>query len=404
MSNTILTINSITREAVALWKNSNAFLQNVDQQYDDQYAKTGAKIGQTLRIRLPNDYTVRTGAAASVQDTAEQSTTLTLATQKGVDMSFSMVERTMSLDDYSERVIAPAVNNLGGAIAADLITGTEGGVCNYVANVDAGNNVLNPNAQTFLSAGASLNLNSAPLARRKIVNDPLTEARTVSSLAGLFNPQAAISKQYATGMMGQALGFDWLMDQTVVKHTTGSFTLGTVNGANQTGLTLVTNAITGTLNIGDIITVANVNAVNRITKQTTGAPRQFVVTANVLNGATAIPIYPALIPAVGGQAVQYQTVTVSPANLASILLVTNANSVYRKNIAYAPQAITMAIADLELPGGGVIEEARATYDGVSMRMISQYQIGTDQAITRLDILYGYLFVRPEWAVICADAI
>lgn len=404
MANSLLTINMITREAVELWKNSNAFLQNVDQQYDDTYAQTGAKIGTALRIRLPNDFTVRTGAAAQVQDTAEQNTTLTLATQKGVDVSFSMVDRTMSLDDYSERILAPMVNNLAGAIASDLITGTEGGVCNLVANVDAGNNILNPNAGTFLSAGASLNLNSAPMGRRKIVNDPLTEARTVNSLAGLFNPQPAISKQYATGMMGQALGFDWLMDQTVVKHTTGSFTLGKISGANQTGLTLVTTAITGTLALGDIITIGGVNAVNRITKQTTGALRQFVVTVAAANGAISLSIYPALIPGVGANQVQYQTVTVSPADQASILLVTNANSVYRKNIAYAPQAVSLAIADLEMPGGGVIEAARAAYDGVSMRIISQYQIGTDQAITRLDILYGYVFTRPEWAVVVCDSI
>ena len=85
MANSLLTINMITREAVRLWKNSNAFLQNVDMQYDDSFAVTGAKIGTALRIRLPNDFTVTTGPAISVQDTQEQSTTLTVATQKHVD-------------------------------------------------------------------------------------------------------------------------------------------------------------------------------------------------------------------------------------------------------------------------------------------------------------------------------
>lgn len=405
MANSLLTIQMITREAIVLWKNSNAFIQNIDQQYDDQYAITGAKIGTALKIRLPNDYVVRTGAAASVQDTAEQSTTLVLATQQGVDVSFSSVDRTMSLDDYSERVLAPMINVLAGAVAANIIGGTEGGICNFVANVDSGNNILSPIAGTFLSANAQLNINSAPMARRKVVNDPLTEARTVNTLAGLFNPNPAISKQYATGQMGvNSLGFDWLMDQTVIKHTTGTFSAGTVHGANQTGLSLITNAITGTLAVGDIITVAGVLGVNRITKQSTGALRQFVVTANVLTNATSIPVYPAIIPAVGGNAVQYQTVTVSPADNATILLVTNASSVYRKNFAFAPQAVTMAVADLEMAGGGVIEEHRESFDKMSMRFISQYAIGTDQAITRSDVLYGYLFVRPEWACIVADQI
>ena len=405
MANTLLTIDMITRETVRLFRNSNAFIQSIDRQYDDQYARTGAKIGTTLRIRLPNDFTVRTGTAASVQDTAEQSITMTLATQKGVDVAYSSAERTMSLDDFSERVLAPMINNLAGNVAQDIMSGAEGGVCNYVANVDASANIIAPTADTYLQGGAYLNDNSGPQGNRKVVNDPWTDARVVSSLTGLFNPQERISEQYKVGSMrGQALGFtNWMMDQTVIKHTSGSFTAGTVSGADQTGSTITTNAITGTLAKGDIITFQNVNAVNRVTKSTTGKLRQFAVTQAVANLGTSIPIYPALVPAVAGTPVQYQTVDASPINGATITLVSKANEVYRKNIAFVPDAITMATADLELPRG-VHEAARESYDGISMRMVSAYDIGTDQFITRLDILYGYLYVRPEWAVVVADAI
>lgn len=404
MANTLLTINLITREAVRLWKNSNAFIQNIDMQYDDSFAQTGAKIGTALRIRLPNDFTVRTGAAASVQDTSEQSTTMVLATQQGVDLSFSSVDRTMSLDDFSKRILAPAVNVVAGAVAANIMSGSEGGVSNYVANVDGANNVLGPTAQTYLNANANLNRNSAPLGNRKVVNTPDTEAKIVGALAGLFNPQPELSRQYRTGTMQQALGFDWFMDQTAIAHTVGSYNgAATVNGAGQTGTSVVVSAITGTFNQGDIITFAGTNQVNRITKQTTGTLRQFTVTANVLTGATSIPIYPAMIPAVGGVAVQYQTVTASPANGAAMLLVPNASSTFRKNLAYAPEAITMATADLELPGG-VHESHREAFDGIAMRMVTAYNITTDQFITRIDVLYGFLYVRPEWAVIVADSI
>lgn len=406
MSNTLLTIDMITREAVRLWKNTNALLQNIDMQYDDSFARTGAKIGANLRIRLPNDYTVRTGPAAQVQDTTEQSTTLVLATQQGVDVSFSTADRALSLDDYSERILAPGINNLAGAVAANIMAGSEGGVCNLVANVDGSNNILNPNATTYLNAGALLDINSAPTGNRKVVNDPFTQARVVASLSGLFNPSPAISRQYATGQMQEALGFDWLKDQTVIKHTVGTFSAGTISGAQNNTSTLVTSAITGTLNEGDIITIVDVNAVNRITKETTGQLRQFVVTADVASGATSIPIYPALVaPVTPGTPVQYQTVDAEAANGAAIALATQttAGVTYRKNIAFAPQAVTMATADLELPRG-VHEAARATYDGVSMRMVTAYEIGTDQMITRLDILYGYLWVRPEWACIVADSL
>lgn len=399
MANTILTISMITKEAVRLWRNSNAFLQNIDTQYDDAYAVTGAKIGTTLRVRLPNDYVVRTGAATAVQDTTEQSLNLVMATQKGVDVTFSSAERTLQLDDYSERILAPAINNTAGAVAADIMSGVDGGVCNYVSNPDGTNTVLNPTAKTFLQANALLNSNSAPMGNRKLVNDPFTEANTVSALSGLFNASKEISKQYVTGQMVNALGFDWFMDQTVLKHTAGTYnSLGTVNGGAQTGSTLVVNAITGTINKGDIITIAAVFAVNRITKVTTGKLRQFVVTANVLNGAVAIPIYPALVVAT----LAYGTVDALPLNAAVITMVNKASAVEVRNVAFAPQAVTMVTADMELPGG-VMEASRAVLDSVSIRMITQYAITSDQAITRLDVLYGYLYVRPEWATIVADA-
>jgi hypothetical protein len=409
MANSLLTINMITREAVELWKNTNSFIRNIDRQYDDQYARGGAKIGSTLRIRLPNDYTVRTGPAASVQDTAEQSTTLTLATQAGVDVSFSTFDRTMSLDDFSERVLAPMVNNVAGYVANTIMNGSEGGICNYVANTDANGNVISPTDSTYLQAGALLTLNSAQNARRKVVNDPITQARVVSSLTGLLNPSEMISRQYATGQMYQALGFEWFEDQTVIKHTGGTFSAGgTVNGAGQTGTSIVVNAITGTLVAGDIITFANVNSVNRITKQTTGQLRQFVVTANVATGGTSIPIYPALIPSstgvAGGPSVQYQTVDSSPVNAAAMVLVNPASTIYRKNICYAPQAITMATADLVMPEKGVEEAWREAFDGIAMRMLTAYVPGTDQLLTRLDVLFGFLYTRPEWSCIIADSI
>jgi len=405
MPNNLLTINMITREAVRLWKNTNAFLQNVDMQYDDSFAVSGAKIGSSLRIRLPNDFTVTTGPALAVQDTSEQSTTLVLATQKHVDVGYSTADRTLSLDDYSRRILAPMVNNLAGAVAVDIMSGSEGGICNFVANQDSGSNILSPIASTYLNAGASLDLNSAPVANRRIMNSPRTEARVIASLSGLLNPASEISKQYMTGRMYDALGFLWMKDQTAITHTNGALAQGsaTVSGANQTGLTLTVAALAAGLNVGDIITISGVNAVNRVTKQDTGELRQFCVTANVAATATSIPIYPAIVPPIGGQPAQYQTVTASPANGANVNPVSGlaASTQYRKNFAYAPEAVTLATADLEMPKA-VHEAAREQFDGVSMRMVTDYFIGTDQLITRLDVLYGYLWIRPEWACVVAD--
>jgi hypothetical protein len=388
----------ITNEAVRLFSQTNAFLRTVNRQYDDQFARSGAKIGSTLRIRLPNDYVVNDGPAITPQGTNEQNTTLTVAKQKNVPVAFGAAERTLSLDDYSERILAPAVNRLAAVMAGDLMN-VANSACNIVMNTDGSNNLISPSAKTWLQAGAALDQNLAPRLDRKIILDPVTQANTVSSLQGLFNPQVKISDQFETGLITRdTLGFDWMMDQTTKVHTSGTFTAGTVNGAGQTGNTLTVSAITGTLKAGDIITIAGVNAINRLTGDDQAALRQFVVTADVASGATSIPIYPAIVPAPAA----FNTVTASPANGAAITLLGGASLKYRKNLAYFPEAFTLATADLEMPTSGVVESARAQFDGVSMRMITAYDIMSDNLITRLDVLYGFAAIRPEWAVIVAD--
>ena len=422
MANSLLTTSKIVREATILFMNSNKLIQSVNRQHDKDFGKAGDKIGSQLRIRLPNDYVPTDGPALSLQDTASVQTVLTVATQSHIDLGFTSADLFLSLDDFAENFVEPAMNVLAGRVAnytalatdvgfippsvgmpaAPLIANT-GGICNAVANVDVSNNLLNPTRTQILQAKAYLEDMSAPMGNRKIVWDQWTEARIVDSLAGLFNPTPKISKQYEDGSMKQALGFDHFMDQTVIKHTNGSFTAGTVNGAGQTGNTIAVNAITGSLNVGDIITIAGVFSVNRVTKQTTGNLRQFAVTALAPSGSTTISIYPNIVaPAVAGTIVQYQSVTASAANGAAITLFLKPNVIYRKNIAYAPEAITLATGNLPLPPN--TDAARAEYDGISLRMVNQYLAGTDQEVHRIDVLYGALVVRPEWGVVIADAV
>lgn len=402
----LLTIGGITREALRIFKNTNLFLRNIDTQYDDSFAKTGAKIGDTLRVRLPNEYTVRDGRVATPQATNERSVPLTVSSQKGVDLSFTSADMALSLDDFSNRILLPAMNSLTGQIAVDVMSATE-----KFSNLtfkgrntaDSTGTIVTPDAETWLDAGAQLDMTSTPRMNskgmRKAILDARTQARTVSSLAGLFNNAQKIGDQYKSGEMGvDTLGLDWGMDQTVLKHTNGTYTAGAVAGAGQTGPTLTTAEITGTFKKGDIIVIAGVFGVNPVTKQSTGELRQFVITADVSAGATSIPIYPEIIPG----NVAYGTVTVSPGAGALITLVGGAGTTFRKNFIMDPMAVTMATADLPLPGKGVVEAYRESYDGVSLRFIQGYDITNDVFISRFDILYGFQTVRGEWGSAVAD--
>jgi len=421
--NTLLTIDMITAEAVRLFKNSNLFIMNMDTQYDPAFAVDGAKIGSTLRIRLPNDYVVTDGPAMQLQNTTEQFVTLSVTSQKNVAVPFLSQERTMSIDNYSEIVIAPMINNLAGKVASTVMLASEGGVCNFVSNVDgtpalnavsATGKIISPTSEQFLLGNATLDDNSADPMTRRVVNDPTTDARTTVSLQGLFNPTPEISQQFRTGMMKSGLGYErWFRDQTVIKHTAGTFSAGgTVAGGGQTtassGGSITVNAITGTLKKGDFVTFDGVNAVNMVTKQTLGTLRQFVVTADVITGATTIPIFPGLVPSAtgvaGGPDQQYQTVDASPNNGAQMRLLCQSGEVFRKSIAYVQKAVTLATADLVMPKKAVEEAARAEYDGISIRILTDYLPGSDQLATRTDVLFGQLYIRPQWLCVVADRV
>ena len=387
MANNILTPSMITRYSIRMFLNTNYFIQNISRQFESQFGIEGARIGQQLRIRYANQYTVTDGPGISPQDTTEQQFLLTVATQRHVDVAFTSVETTLDVDDYMERIVLPRVNALAGNVALQVMVNTATAVRNASANVDANNTILPVTDAPFALARAILEENSAPnfgeMGMRKVVLAPRSDTRVQLALRGLFNPVESISKQYNSGMMYEALQFRWFEDQSVVSHTTGTATTASVNGAGQTGNTLTVTALGGTFNAGDVITIAGVNAVNRTTYQNLGIASQFVVTANAAQGATTISVYPAIVPPASSTPYaglpytpqQYQTVTASPANNATITPFANAGVTYRENLAYAPDAITLVVAPLWIPPNekGVIAAARHEYDRLSMRSLVCYE-------------------------------
>lgn len=392
MSNTILTPTAVTRKALQILHQKLNFVGSINRQYDDSFADAGAKIGDSLKIRLPNEYTIRTGANLSTQDTSEISTTLQVATQKGVDVTFSSAELTLSLDDFSDRILEPAMAVLAANIEADSLS--------MALDVyQAVNNI-----------GAPITLNKA-LTARKILVDALTPTsdRTlllntqdnldlVDGLKGLFQDSTEIAKQYRDGMVGRTAGFGSIYENTLLaSQTTGtalSATTYTVNGAVTTnGSTSVTVAVGATtFKKGDVFTVAGCNRVHPETKADTGVLQQFVVTADYAGGAGSLSFAPAIYTTTGRQNV---TAGGMP-NGAAIVKVGGASAVYKPSLAYHKNAFTFATADLQMPKG-VDFAAREVYDGISMRIVRQYAISTDTFPCRMDVLYGYKTIRAQMA-------
>lgn len=397
MANSLLTIDMITRKALEILENNLVITRNVNRQYDDSFAVEGAKIGSTLRIRQPDRALVSDGATLVAQDDEEQYTTLTVNNQKHIGVQFTSAEMTMQLDDFADRVLKPRISQLAASIDAD--------VANAYASI--GNSVGTPGttpstSAVLLAAQQKLNENATVMDPRYATVNPAANAGLVEGLKGLFNPNDTISRQFKNGLMGTGvLGFNEInMSQSIKQFTTGTRTATggttsaavTVEGASTIAITGAGAA--GTVKAGDVFTVAGCYAVNPQTRESTGSLFQFVALADVtLNGSgagniTVAPIYSA--------AEALATVDALPANGAAVVFLGAAGTQYAQNLVYHKDAIAFATADLLLPQG-VDMASRAVHNGISLRVVRQYDINNDRMPCRIDVLYGYNVIRPQMA-------
>lgn len=395
MPNTILTPTMVTREALAVLHQKLNFVGNINRTYDDSFAKDGAKIGSTLKVRLPNQYTVRTGATLTTQDTAEQSVDLAVATQKGVDLNFTSTDLTLSLQDFSARILEPAMSVLAAGIEADALS------------------MANDVYQSVWNGGAAATFQRV-LAGRKIMQDalsPLNDRNAllntqdnvdlVDALKGLFNDQTSLAKQYREGFMGRTAGYDFSENTLMPSFTRGAgntaYTTSTLVGALATDGTAYASITvasgSGALVKGDVFTIANVFKVHPETKISTGILQQFVVTTAYAGGGGSVAISPAIVLGGGRQ----NCIIPSTSATAAISFLGTASTAVGTSLLFQKDAFAFATADLVMPKG-VDFASRQVLDGISMRIVRQYTISNDSFPTRLDVLYGYKTLRPQLAV------
>jgi hypothetical protein len=396
MANSLLTIDMITRKSLEILENNLVLTRNVNRQYDDSFAVEGAKIGSTLRIRLPDRALVTDGAALQVQADNEQFTTLTVSSQKHIGVNFTSAELTMQLDDFAERVLKPRVSQLASSVDADVATSYKG-----IYNTVGSPGTTPATSLVLLQANQKLNEFATPMDQRYATVNPAANAGLVEGMKGLFNPTGTISRQFKNGMMGEGiLGLDEInMSQSISNHTNGDWgtaitVTSTVATQGQATLPISFTGSSKTWNVGDVFTIAGVFAVNPQTRQSTGSLQQFVVTAAVTGSSTAtLDISPALYTASNALA----TVFSFPQAGAVVTMVGSATVSYPQNLIYHKDAISFATADLLLPQG-VDMASRQVHNGISLRIVRQYDINNDRLPCRIDVLYGYNAIRPVTAV------
>lgn len=389
MPNSILTPTAVTREILRILHQKATFIGSINRQYDDSFAKSGAKIGDSLKIRLPNQYTVRSGKTLNAQDTTESSVTLQVATQKGVDMNFSSAELTMSLDDFSKRIIDPAVSALIAVVEDDALGTMRKDVYQQANNTAAAITFAN-----VLSGRRKLNEALAPPSPRTALLSSNDAANLVDTLKGLFHDDGQIGKQYREGMMGRSAGFDFLESTHLSTQTRGdaaSYVVNTSTGITSGTASVTTTGGTGTINAGEVFTIVGVNAVHPETKVDTGVLQQFVA----INTETAAGTWEVSPTPITSGATQNIVINSAGASK-TVTIVGTASTNYGQSMVYHEDAFTFATADLIMPQG-VHFAAREVLDGISVRVVRQYDINNDNFPCRLDIYYGYKTIRPQLA-------
>jgi hypothetical protein len=399
MANSTLQIDVIAKEALRILDNELVMAKLVHRGHESDFgnAMNGYEAGDAISIPRPTDFTVRDGAVASNQDVVEGKVTLTVDKQKGIDFGFTSKELTLDIGELSERVIKPAMVQLANQVDLDVMnlykqvpnwTGTAGQTINSFADFAKGPELLDQYA--------------VPQEGRAAVLSPGDHWALLGSQTALYIQDAARGA-YRQGSLGMIGGVDTYMSQNVPAHVVGAdVTSVTVNQALTTSTVTYASVkdtmeqtITiagGTLNAGDVITIADVNAVNPVTKADLGFAKQFTV---VSYSANSLVISPAMI---WTGAFKNVAVTSSVTDLTgkTITAIGTAAASYRQNMVFHKNAFALAMVPMVVPPGAS-SVSRQSYKGTSVRLIPSYDATNDRSNYRLDVLYGVKAIDPRLA-------
>jgi len=400
MANSLLTPTVILQEAGMLFHQKARFIGRCRRDYDDRFAKSGAKVGSTIALRDRNQFTVTTGATLAVQDVTESSQNLTVGTQKHVGMNFTSADLTLTIDKFSERYIEPAVAALVANVESDAIISMRKQVANFI------DDTLNPFSYLDVAkAKQKLDEYLTPSEDRTLLLCPTHATKYLDATKGLFLPNS-LGAQYGSGIVKDITGFDVGVTTHLTAHQSGTAVATTGysvdNSGTTSGSTITLKTGSTTFLKGDVITIATLNAVHPETKVDLGYLQPFVVTADSGASATSLQIRPAIVYTGAKKNVSTSSLGADRAvvKLGNAAAASGTNT---ESLAFHKDAFIFATADLEdmsqYGGWG----GRKVMDGVSMRIWRQGDIVNDTAPVRLDIFYGFLARYPQMAVrICAN--
>lgn len=410
MANTNSVIDMVAKEALRLAHEKATFIGTVNRSYDDSFAKTGYKIGNTLRVRNPNQYTVSTSSRVmDVQDQNSDTQTITLGSQYHVDMRFNSAELTLDIDELSDRYIDPAMSVLVSKIDGECIqtatketfntAGTAGTVVGTVTSGFSDTTALG-------QARAKLNQGLAPKDRNRAVQmDSVTMASVSNGIKGLFLPRDQVEKSFTEGFIARTAMADFYENERTWSLTNISDVTGTTDASSLVtdgGTTVDMHTTVASPAVGAVFTIAGVYACHPETKAAYSHLQQFVITAT--SAGAGVTVSPTIYLGLSATTAAKQNVCKSDGtklaltdfNSQTLTFVGSASATYRQNLMYHKDAFAFVTADLPLMDDAQ-KCVRMNKDGIALRVWQASDIRNDELLMRIDIAWGFKTVRPYWA-------
>ena len=393
----LLTPTIITKESLVILENNLVAANRVNRKFENQFVK----IGNSLTIRKPNRFTVASGAGLAVQDIAEPSVSITINQQKHVDFQFTSQDLTLTVEEFSERYLKPAMAALANRVDFDVLQNFSA-ISNFVGTPGTTPNFFSTSVQLV---GQRHDENAAPQDNRTLVMNPAAYWSIANSLTGSFVMPTA-KDALVKGYLATIGNYEVYLDQNIPSvstfiHTSTNALVSnapaTQSGSSISTVGFNTNDI---FQIGEVVTFGTVFAINPQNRQSTGSLKNFVITATTQpgTGSTAtLSISPAMVTSGPYQNVTNGTVSTASGKVSVLTGTPTVASTFVQNIAFTRDAMGLVMVPLEIPQG-VDFAARETYRNISMRVIRAYDINNDVFPTRIDILYGTAVYYDELAV------
>jgi len=394
--NTFAYVDWLAMESLRLLVNQLQVSQFFNTEYNKEFTREFA-VGETVRVKFPQRFLIREGLGYSPQPINRIETTVTVDQIFGVDFEWDSAEKALEMERGREAISREYLQPAMAQIAQEIDSR-----CARFAYRNANNIVgslgTDPTSLTTIQQARQrlVELACPPQGKRGLIIPPSVNTSLVPALTTLLNPPDEISKQYRSGAIGRAMGFDWYESMSLYDHTAGTWQGAvTVKGAGQSGNQLLVNATTGdTFKAGDVISIAGVYAVNPMTRRVTNSSvtKQFVILEDVTAANSEATL--TISPAIYGPGSQYQNVNALPANMAALTLMPGTPSPNGKTgkqaLAIHEDAFALVGVPLEVPKAAeMAAQRRDPKTGIAVRFVRMFDPQQSKMVNRFDVLIGF---------------